>query len=171
MQIKAEKSKFWNIPFNFNRDAFTFLRWLPHDHHGNKISKLKREHVWGKWRSRWLSSKCKQGKPAADGFAADWLHLESLWRWSVVSLARPDVLPRGSHRSGSTVTDWGSQFPPVINPPGPQEPQAHLAGPNRRKGRQLIHWRNQGEFWHVSTQINTQLPAGIILSGPLSVLI
>lgn len=50
-----------------------------------------------------------------------------------------------------------------------RSPQTHLAGPNGC-GEGL--WAtdspggNRGEFRHVSTQINTQLPARIILSGP-----
>lgn len=80
----------------------------------------------------------------------------------------------------------GRSLHPSLTPRDPRRhkgaairsPQTHLAGPSGR-GEGL--WAtdspgrgwggHRGEFQHVSTQINTQLPARIIPSGPLSVVI
>lgn len=61
-------------------------------------------------------SHCKQRKQSVDGLTScTWSHCGV----DPSSLKLLLMFSRSSYRSGSMVTEWGSQYPPVINPAGP----------------------------------------------------
>lgn len=146
-----------NFLFEMIGHAFTFLRypitcW-------NKIFKCKKEHFKWVWALLAQNSKCLQAETAAwteDTAVRDINHILTspgvtvplIRLCSVVSLTCPDVLLRLSQVRFNG-HGLGSQFPPIINPPGPRITGAVIRSltltsqvliDTQAHRRQGIHW-------------------------------